>query len=505
MRWRTSATIIFSVMGLLTMGCGTRVVSEEGSPAQAKPAAATPVTGDATVPAAPPSAHDVGSATGPAASAGSVAPAVDPKGNTGPQAPAARSNGGSPVVPEGRPKTVATPPGSSTGSPAPGNSADVGSSPGPPAPTKASPVVLASIGTYSGPIGTVLAPMVQATQAWVNVINARGGLNGHAAQLIVYDDGGDPAKSRAQAQEAVEKRRAIAFVQMGQPVTGQCCVEYITAKRIPVIGSESGSPWFYDTSPMYFPQIGSGELLTLSAIYSAAQEAIPAGKTKLGFLSCTEATTCSDLPDRVWSKAAPKLGFQVVYKGRSSLAQPDFTAECLAAQNQGTQVMLIALDSNTVGRVAASCARQGFKPLFAIPGGVVAERMKDDPNLAGIVGSTNAFPWFQTGTPATDEFQQVMKAQGKGIARGVGAANGWVTGKLLERATKNLPEPPTSDAILQGLWSIRADDLGGLTDPLTFVENKPAHATRICLWTIRVDKGAWVSVDGFRRNCHDLG
>ncbi len=104
--------------------------------------------------------------------------------------------------------------------------------------------------------------------------------------------------------------------------------------------------------------------------------------------------------------------------------------------------------------------------------------MKDDPNLAGIVGSTNVFPWFQTGTAATDEFQQVMKTAGKGIARGVGAANGWVTGKLLERATRNLPEPPTTEAILQGLWSIRGDDLGGLTDPLSFAENEPRTRRR---------------------------
>ncbi len=284
MRRRTSTAISFSLVGLLATGCGTRVVREEGSQTQARPVTATPIAGDSAVPAQsalrPP--EDVGTTTGPAVPAPSGALAVDSKGSARPQS-AAPSNAASPGVPDSRPKTVQTSPGSSTGTPPPESNVGGGSPPGPPAPTKASPVVLASVGTYSGPIGTVLTPMLQATQAWVNTANARGGLNGHPVQLIVYDDGGDPAKSRAQVQEAVEKRRAIAFVQMGQPITGQCCIDYITAKRIPVIGSETGSPWFYDTSPMYFPQTGSGELLTLSAIYSAAQEAIPAGKTKLGY------------------------------------------------------------------------------------------------------------------------------------------------------------------------------------------------------------------------------
>ena len=81
-----------------------------------------------------------------------------------------------------------------------------------------------------------------------------GGLNGHPVRLIVYDDGADPARSRAQVQEAVERQRVVAFLQMSQPLSGESNVDYITAKRIPVIGTETGSPWVYDRSPMYFPQ-----------------------------------------------------------------------------------------------------------------------------------------------------------------------------------------------------------------------------------------------------------
>lgn len=53
-------------------------------------------------------------------------------------------------------------------------------------------------------------------------INERGGLNGHAVRLLAYDDGGgDPARNRAQAQEAVERQHAIAFLMNGADITGQ--------------------------------------------------------------------------------------------------------------------------------------------------------------------------------------------------------------------------------------------------------------------------------------------
>ena len=42
----------------------------------------------------------------------------------------------------------------------------------------------------------------------------------------------------------------------------------------------------------------------------------------------------------------------------------------------------------------------------------MAEHFKNDPNLDGVVVPSISFPWFQSGTPATDEYQQVMRTFG---------------------------------------------------------------------------------------------
>ena len=254
---------------------------------------------------------------------------------------------------------------------------------------------------------------------------------------------------------------------------------------------------------MYFPQTASGELIIAAAAYSAAQEAIPAGKKKLSLIMCVEVPACGEVADRVWSNAAPKAGFEIVHKARSSLAQPDFTAQCLAARNAGAEVMLVTLDANSISRLAASCARQGYRPLFGIPSVALADDMKADQNLDGLIGSDTVFPWFQTGTAATDEYAQAMATLGSKIPRAVQPPVGWVSGKLLEKAAGNMPEPPTSEALLHGLWSIRGDDLGGLTNPLTYVENKPPTPV-LCYWTVKLSHGSWVSPDGFKRSCQSL-
>jgi branched-chain amino acid transport system substrate-binding protein len=360
--------------------------------------------------------------------------------------------------------------------------------------------VVASVGTYSGVVGLVLRPMLEALQAWTASINARGGLNRHRVRLIVADDGGDPARSKALVQDAVERQRVIAFLQMAQGVSGRGTLDYITAKRIPVIGSDTASPWFHDTSPMYFPQVPSGPAPLVTALASAAaQQLIPEGKVRLATTACVEAQVCGEA-DQILAREAPAVGFQQVYRGRSSLTQPDFTAECLNARSADAQVFLLVLDINSVSRFAASCARQGYRPVFAILGSNVVGRQADDPNLAGAVAQSTAFPYFQTGTPTTDEYQRVMRLHGAGIEPGVGPPVGWVTAKLFEKAAAGLGEPPTSEAILRGLWSLRQDDLGGLTYPITFVENQPAPVVN-CWWNLRIRDGAWTSPDGFRRHC----
>jgi branched-chain amino acid transport system substrate-binding protein len=355
----------------------------------------------------------------------------------------------------------------------------------------------------SGPAGGITSSSLLAQQVWVKSINQKGGLNGHPVKLFVYDDGGDPARHRAQVQEAIEQRRIIAFLGNTEVLTGQGSVEYITTKRIPVVGSGDGSAtWFYE-SPMYFPQATVGMHYYFGALASIAQQVVPTGKTKLATFTCVEVEDCATA-DRVWSENAEDMGFTLVYRARASLGQPDYTAECLAARNAGADVAMIGIDTNSFSRIAVSCARQAYRPLYASLGSIVDDRFKDDPNFDGLVAAHPVFPYFQSGTPATDEFQRAMRAYGGGAPHTSAATTGWVAAKLLEKAAANLPEPPTTEALLKGLWSLRSDDLGGLTQPLTFVENQRTPP-KWCMFNFTIKNRTWLSTDGFELRCRNNG
>jgi branched-chain amino acid transport system substrate-binding protein len=339
---------------------------------------------------------------------------------------------------------------------------------------------------------------MRGAQVWVKHINTKGGLNGHPVRYLVYDDGGDPARHRAQTQRAVETDHVISFLANAEAIAGATKMEYIDAKRIPVIGVSGGEGWAY-SSPMYFPQGIAGGVFTDAMAVGAARYAVPKGIKKFGTLVCAEAPDCPTV-ERSFVNKERSSGYTLVYQGRASLAQPDYTAECLAARNAGAELLSLTFDPSSVNRISASCARQGYFPTYHISGAMIEDEQESNPNLDGTVGISNAFPYFQTGTPATDEFQTAMKSYGQGTSPGAGAAVGWTAGKLLEKAATNLPEPPTTAALLAGLWAIHGDSLGGLTYPLNFVENQKPERV-VCWFTLLVRKGNWISPDGNKLSC----
>ncbi|MGH2556463.1 MAG: hypothetical protein ACRDHO_12195 [Actinomycetota bacterium] len=69
-----------------------------------------------------------------------------------------------------------------------------------------------------------------------------------------------------------------------------------------------------------------------------------------------------------------------------------------------------------------------------------------------------------------------------------------------ERATSRIVGPITTEGILAGLWTIKNDDLGGLTHPLTFNEGRPPEP-KVCWWNIAVRGGRWLTPAGYKRNC----
>ena len=183
----------------------------------------------------------------------------------------------------------------------------------------------------------------------------------------------------------------------------------------------------------------------------------------------------------------------------SRVAQPDFTAECIQAQSRGVKAFTLLADSNSVRRLASSCTRQGFKPAYFAYSLSITTDLERDLNLEGLVAVQATFPWVLADTPQTLAYQAAMKRFAPSVGLSSGVSQAWTAGKLLERALAGRSEVSRT-SIVEGLWGLANETLGGLAPPLTFRRDQPAPAAQ-CFFVMEIVKGKWAAPQGANVEC----
>lgn len=98
---------------------------------------------------------------------------------------------------------------------------------------------------YSGPASSY-APIGKTEVAYVDFINAQGGINGRKLKLLSLDDGYSPPKTVEQTRKLVEEEGvAFIFQQLGTPCA-TATRKYLNQKKVPQIFVASGATQFGD-------------------------------------------------------------------------------------------------------------------------------------------------------------------------------------------------------------------------------------------------------------------
>ena len=100
---------------------------------------------------------------------------------------------------------------------------------------------------------------------------------------------------------------------------------------------------------------------------------------------------------------------------------------------------------------------------------------------------TKLAAWPAHDRPGLVELHKAFATMAPGVEVNGAHIGGWVSAKTFEAATQHLPDNPTSADVLAGLWSIKGNDLGGLTYPLTFEKDKPSP--RKTCWSVVLIQG----------------
>lgn len=464
--------ILLALSGLVASACGSALTTEEIAAANTRVVEVSEVAGAGGL-----AAGDT-PAAGPHADTPS--PVEDSAGMTespvtAPEAAAGSATPGSSAAGADRPAVAGQPPPTDP----PPNEASEPTAPTQPA--TGEPIKLGNVGTYSGVVGAVFQGAREALFAWAAHVNANGGIHGRPIELTAADDGNDPARNAALVKDMWENQGVVAFVGTMAALTDYASREYVDQNQIPMVGG-SLIDGLWNESPNYFPQGATLEAVAAQLVKIAIDE----GRSRIGVITCAEAQLCS-LGLGFVEDWAPRLGIEVVYTAKTTLTAPDYTSECLGAQDRDVDFLIIGADTNTVRRIASSCARQDYRPQISLVSVAFSPELAGDPNLDQSVTALPTMPYVLD-SPAFDEFRTALATYAPGTSPGADSALAWTAGKLFEAAASNVDGELTTESLRQGLWQIESDDLGGLTLPITFNEGEPTHLG-FCSYPVKMDGG----------------
>jgi branched-chain amino acid transport system substrate-binding protein len=312
--------------------------------------------------------------------------------------------------------------------------------------------------------------------------------------MILADTGGAAANAQAIAQRCVGQERAVAI--FNEYTFGELdgALPYLTSKNVPVIGT-IGAAISTDHHVMVFNPMNGADVGNawgfLNTILAQTD------KRKLAILYCQEAATCAQQVTS-FNRLLPYQGLQTVYKAQVSLVQPDYTAQLLQAKNAGAEVMVLLLDSASVGRVARNAAQQNYSPVLAGSYNLGIQATLDQgPILDGLLLASRT-PAYST-SPLLKDYRDAMARYQPGKPLGDVGAGAFVVGALLEKyaSTFFMKKTVTSADLLDLLYSLRNEKLGGLLPGITFARSDDRTQTNRCIAPVRLENGSFVQRAGF--------
>jgi branched-chain amino acid transport system substrate-binding protein len=340
---------------------------------------------------------------------------------------------------------------------------------------------------------------VDTLNAWVKYTNSTGGVDGHPVKVVIIDDKDDPAVGLAAAKTLAQTDHVAAIVGQSSE-TDETWASYIQAQNVPVIGgTQIDTEWF--TNPMFYPVGGT----VIANIWGQMKSAAVQGIKKVGVLLCTETPACAQAQPLFKSEAS-SVGMTSVYNALASETQPSYTAECLAAKEAGVQAFAGYVNDVVLAR---DCSRQSFNPKWIdADEGPTISLIKQYPELANTVGSSEHWNCLAAPTPATQPFYTAMKKYAPQWIKGgkdyASAANSdcstWDSAEAfalaVQKADVGKSATVTSADVIRGLAQFKATTVGAYSPPMTYSDGTKPNPQAVCIYLYKYKGTTLINVPG---------
>jgi len=338
----------------------------------------------------------------------------------------------------------------------------------------ATTITIGNITAENGVLGDAFAPAVRGLRAWVQAINAKGGMNGRQVILKTCDDREDRTRTLACARRLVEQDKVFALIATNTRAMGGAA-EYLNQQGIPVVGMPITAsfyryPHFFGLypQPMSYKRDGSvgnnGQIMGSTGFYRWFKEELGVQKAAVFLYDIPESKQAGDS----FAKGLQLEGFSV-QSFTVSFAAPSFDQAVAAMQSQGTEIIFDSMDDGANRKLCDAMARRQFSVKAKVStivamGDTVGERYNDTCRNSVYIGG-NSIPYTTTSNPVVKEFRDAYARYQPGQPVHQWALEAWAAGNLLRDALQPMGPAPTRKGFEDFLRAMKKYTGGGVFLP----------------------------------------
>jgi ABC-type branched-subunit amino acid transport system substrate-binding protein len=317
------------------------------------------------------------------------------------------------------------------------------------------------IGQTAGFTGAVAAGVKEVTDGaklYFDAVNAKGGINGQAIELLSMDDKFEPKLAAENARELITQKNVLAlFLTRGTPHT-QAVMPLLTEYKVPLVAPSTGAmalhtpvhPWLFNVRATYQREADR-----------AVRHLSLVGVDRIAVVQVDDSFGADAIQGAMHAFAA--VNKQPLFVEKYDRAKPDFSKIAPHVASSSAQAVLFIGSGQAVAdgidaiRVAGSKAQVVTLSNNASAGFI--KQLKD--NARGTI-VTQVFPYERSlASPIVKEARELAKARGSQEITPA-MMEGFAGAKVLVEALKRAGANPSRDKLRNALETFKRVDIGGL-------------------------------------------
>ncbi len=318
-------------------------------------------------------------------------------------------------------------------------------------------ILIGQSAALSGPAEQLGKEMKSGAEAYFDVINKSGGVNGRKIRLVSLDDGYEPERAAANTRKLIAEDKVLAlFGYVGTP-TSNAALPIFTEAKVPFVGAFTGAQSLREPFNRY--------IFNVRASYFDETEQIVAhlvqqGITKIAVFYQNDAYGKAGLAGVERAMKARKLDIAATATVERNTTDVSAAVATLAKSNTGAVIMIGAYKS-CAAFIRAMKLKGAFQQFWNVSfvGSKALSSELGDEGRGVQISQVVPFPWSDV-TPIVREYQKLMGGPGNASFTSL---EGYIAAKILIEGLKRAGKNPTRESLVDGLASMGKIDLGGFT------------------------------------------